>query len=155
MKLFSSLKANVSFLIISKLVEGGAQGLAAGGGDDGVGLGVDGAAQLVPLPGWDVQRLAGAVVQIHAVAPPAGGAVVASGDDLVALDENGPIAPAQAGGAPGHRLGDVQIVILLVDASHKRPSHAFLPVYRVFRRPASPGMAVPGGQFTYCLRFLP
>ena len=99
-------------------IEGGAQGVPPGGGDDGVHLRVDGAAQLVPLAGGDVHGLPGAIAQVHAVFSAPGRAVIAGGDDLVVLDDDGPIAPAQAGGALQHRFGDVQIVILFVDAVH-------------------------------------
>ena len=84
---------------------------------------MDGAAQLIALAGGDVQRLAGAVAQIHAVLAAAGGAVVAGGDDLVVLDDDGAVAPAQTGGALQNRFGDVQIVIFLVDAFHGRFLH--------------------------------
>ena len=71
------------FGVLAGHVEGGPQHLAAGGGDDGVGLRVDGAAQLIPLPGGNVHGLPGAVAQVHAVFPPPGGAVVAGGHNLV------------------------------------------------------------------------
>ena len=101
-------------------VQGGPQGVPPGGGDDGVHLRVDGAAQLVPLAAGHLHGLPGAVAQVHAVPPPTGGAVVAGGDDLVVLHDDGPVAPAQAGGPLQHRLGDVQIVIFFVDALHGR-----------------------------------
>ena len=72
-------------------IEGGAQGVPPGGGDDGVHLRVDRAAQLIPLAGGDVHGLPGAVAQVHAVLPPPGRAVVAGGDDLVVFYNYGTV----------------------------------------------------------------
>ena len=106
--------------VLAGHVEGGPEGLAPGGGDDGVGLRVDRAAQLVPLPRRDVQGLPGSVVQVHTVLSPPGGPVVPGGDNLIALDDDGPIVPPQAGGALRHRFRNVQVLAHLVDSSHGR-----------------------------------
>ena len=99
-------------------IERGAQGLAAGGGDDGVCLGMDAAAQLIPLAGGDAQLLPGTAAQIDAVAPSSGRTVISGGDDLVVLDDDGAVVPAEAGGTFQHCLSNVQIVVLLVHTAH-------------------------------------
>ena len=102
-------------------IEGGPQGVPPCGGDDGVHLRMDRAAQFIPLSAGHIHGLPSAVAQIHAVLPPPGRAVVPGGNDLVVLDDDGSVAPPQAGGALQHRLRDVQIVVLLVDPLHGRP----------------------------------
>src|SRR5699024_5220873 len=104
--------------VLPRQVQGTPHHVPPGGGDDGVGLGVDAAAQLVPLSPGDPHGLPGAVAQIHAVSPAPGRPVVAGGDDLVVLDNDGAVAPAQTGGPADDRLGDVQVVVLLTDALH-------------------------------------
>ena len=69
-----------------------------------------------------LQRLAGAKAHVHAVFPPTGGAVVAGGNDLVVLDDDSAVDPAQTGGTLQNGLGDVQVVVLLADAVHNFPS---------------------------------
>ena len=89
-------------------------------------MALDAAAQLVPLPSGDLGGLPGAEAQIHAVCPPSGGAVVAGGDDLVILHDDGTVDPAQAGRPLQHGLGNVQIVIFFTDTVHWQPSVFFL-----------------------------
>ena len=62
--------------------------------------------------------LPGAAAQIHAVLPAPGGAVVAGGEDLVVADDDGSVFAPQAGGALQHALGDIQIVVFLVNPVH-------------------------------------
>ena len=151
-------------------VQGGAQGVPAGGGNDGVHLRVDRAAQLIPLAAGDPHGLPGAAAQIHAVLPAPRGPVVAGGDDLIVIHDDGPIAPAQAGGALQHGLRDVQIVIFLVDASHGAslpgskvsagsiayfcPSGKKNPAQNRLSRPHRPGYGPVRAQFTFCLRLI-
>ena len=60
-----------------------------------------------------MQRLAGADTQIAAVAPAAGRAVVAGGDDLVVSYDDCAVLPAQARGPLENGIGYIQIIILL------------------------------------------
>ena len=69
-------------------VERAADHVAPGGGDDGVGLGVHAAAQLIALAAGDVELLTVAVAELGAVDAPARRAVVARGEDLVVLDDD-------------------------------------------------------------------
>ena len=112
--------------ITAHQVQGAAHHVPAAGGDNGVGLGVDAAAQLIPLSPGDLHGLTGAEAHVHAVLPATGRTVVAGGDDLVVLHDDRAVAPAQAGGPLQHRLGDVQIVVFLADAFHRAASFALL-----------------------------
>ena len=97
-------------------VERAADHVAPGGGDDGVGLGVHAAAQLVPLAAGNAQLLAVAVAELGAVDAPARRAVVARGEDLVVLDDDRAVFAPQAGRAVEHRVGDVEIIFVLTHA---------------------------------------
>ena len=96
-----------------------------GGGDNGVGLGMDAAAQLVPLAPGDLHGLPGAVAQVRAVGPAPGGAIIAGGDDLVVFNDDGAVEPAQAGGPLQNGLGDVEIIVFLADPLHGSSSGPF------------------------------
>ena len=85
-------------------------------GDDGVGLGVHAAAELVALAGGNLQRLPRADPQIAAVAPPAGRPVVAGGDDLIVAHNDRAVLAPQTGGPLKNGVGNVQIVVLLAGA---------------------------------------
>ena len=95
-------------------VQCGADHVPAGGGDDGVGLGVDRAAELVAFAGGDFQLLTHAAAQVRAVLATPGCAVVAGGDYLVVAHNDGAVFFAQAGGAVQHCVGNVKVVILFV-----------------------------------------
>ena len=143
----------------ARQVQGGAQGVPPGGRDDGVHLRVDRAAQLIALAAGHVHGLPGAVAQVHAVLPATGRAVIAGGDDLVVFDDDGSIAPPHTGGPLQHGLGDIQVIVLFVDALHT----AVLPVHLGKVYPIlSPGarqmprfLLFCQEQFTLCLRLLP
>ena len=47
-----------------------------------------------------------------------GGSIVAGGDNLVMLNDDGSVTAAQAGRPLRHRLGNVQIIVFLVDPLH-------------------------------------
>ena len=113
-------------------VEGGAQGGAAGGRDNAVGLGMDRAAQFIPLTRGHSELLPGTAAQIGAVFPSPGGSIVASGKDLIILHDDGAIAPPQTGGALEHRIRNIQIVIFLVDPGHSRRLLCFFLQYTGF-----------------------
>ena len=95
------------------LIQRRAQHLIAGGGDDGVGFGMDRAAHLVALAAGDLQLFAHTKIQIGAVLTATGGAVVARCDDDVVLDDDGAVFFAQAGASLGDRLGDIKIIVVL------------------------------------------
>ena len=97
-------------------IERRAHHVAPRGGNDGVCLGVDAAAELVPLSGGDVQLAPGAAAEIGTVAPSARGAVVAGGDDLVVTHDDRAELPPETGAALQSGLGNVEIVILLAAA---------------------------------------
>ena len=94
-------------------VQGSTQHLLSRRVDDGVGLGVDGAAHFVALTPGDVQLVTHAVGQVDAVLAAARGTVVARGQNDVVLDDDGAVPLAQAGATLGHGLGDIEIVVLL------------------------------------------
>ena len=81
---------------------------------------MDGAAQLIPLTRWDIHGLPGTVAQVHTVLPPTGSPIVARGHDLVIFHDDSAVTPAQAGRPFEHGLGNVQIIIFLIDALHTR-----------------------------------
>jgi len=97
-------------------VDGGTYHITSGGGDDGVGLGVDTAAKLVTLTGGDLQALTGAYAQIAAVSSASGGAVIAGGDDLIGAHDDGTVLASKAGGALQNGVCNIQIVILFTGA---------------------------------------
>ena len=95
-----------------------ADALAARGGDDRVRLGVNAAAELVPLAGGDIQTVTDTVAQLGAVAAAAGRAVVACGDDLVVADDQCAVGSAQAGGSLQNRFCYIELVVFLINAAH-------------------------------------
>ena len=97
-------------------VERAADHVAPRGGDDGIGLGVDAAAELIALTAGDVELLAVAVAELRAVDAAARRAVVAGGEDLVVLDDDCAVFAPQAGRAVEHRVGNVEIVFVLAHA---------------------------------------
>ena len=102
-------------------VHRGVDHLVAGGADDGVGLGMDAAAQLIAFAAGNAQLRPDAVAHIGAVLTAPGRANVAGGDHLVVLDDDRAVAAAQAGGAFGYHLRQVEIIVAFVSAFH-RPS---------------------------------
>ena len=94
-------------------IDRAADALAARGGDDGVHLGVDAAAELIALAGGDAEPFADAVAEVDAVA-----AVVARGNDLVVADDERPGVRAAAGRTLQHGLRDVEVIAFLIDAPH-------------------------------------
>ena len=113
------------FVVVQKLAVGGAapdeveraaDHVAPRGGDDGIGLGVDAAAELIALTAGDVELLAVAVAELRAVDAAARRAVVAGGEDLVVLDDDCAVFAPQAGRAVEHRVGNVEIVFVLAHA---------------------------------------
>lgn len=106
-------------------VDGRSYHVAAGGGDDGVGFGVDAAAELIALAGGDVQALAGAYAEVCAVAAAARRAVVAGGDNLVRADDYRPVLAPEAGGALQNGVCNIEIIILLACAA----VHSVFPQY--------------------------
>ena len=72
-------------------VKGSPQNSAAGGRDDTIGLSVDRAAELIPLPGGNLEGLPGTAAQVGAVPAPPGSAVVTRGDNLIVFDNNGQV----------------------------------------------------------------
>ena len=97
-------------------VQGGADHVPAGGADDGVGLGVDGPAQLVPLPPGDAQLGAQAVAQVRAVLPAPGRPHIACGDHLVVFHDHRPVVLSQAGAALADGLRQIQVIVDFVPA---------------------------------------
>ena len=115
------------FVVVQKLAVGGAapdeveraaDHVAPCGGDDGVGLGVDAAAELIALAARHLQLFTGTVMQLIAVGTAAGGANIAGGDDGIILDDDCAEITAQAGAPPGNSFCDIQIVIDLIPALH-------------------------------------
>ena len=113
------------FVVVQKLAVGGAapdeveraaDHVAPRGGDDGVGLGVDAAAELIALTARNIELLAVAVAELRAVDAAARRAVVAGGEDLVVLDDDRAVFAPQAGRAVEHRVGNVEIVFVLAHA---------------------------------------
>src|SRR5699024_3786553 len=98
-------------------IERAAQHVAPGGGDDGVGLRVHAAAELVALPGGDAKLIAGTAAELRTVHAAARRAVIARGDDLVIAHDDGAVFPPHAGGAVEHRVGDVEVILLLAGPS--------------------------------------
>ena len=92
--------------------------LVAGGGNNGVRLGMDAAAQLIALSARHTHLLAHAIAEIGAVFSSARRAVISGRDDLIVAYDDRAVLPAQARRAFEHRLGDVQIIILLYDPFH-------------------------------------
>ena len=99
-----------------------------GGRDDGVGLGVDTAAQLVPLAAGHLHGFPGAIAHVHAVGPAPGGAVVARRNDLVIFHDDGAVDPPQTGGPLQDGLGNIQIIVFLANAIHRQPSRRILKI---------------------------
>lgn len=99
-------------------IDRAADALAARGGDDGVHLGVDAAAELIALAGGDAEPFADAVAEVDAVAAAARCAVVARGNDLVVADDERPGVRAAAGRTLQHGLRDVEVIAFLIDAPH-------------------------------------
>ena len=89
-----------------------AQHLLTGGGDDGVGLGVQRAAKLVSLTARNAQRLAHTGADVVAILASARSSVVAGGDDGIVLDDDGTVVLAQAGRSLRDGLGNIQIVVM-------------------------------------------
>ena len=92
-------------------IQGTADHIPAGGGNDGVGLGMDTAAQLVPLTGGHLEGFPAAEPQVSAVFSASGGTVVPRGDDLIVAHDDGAVPPADAGRAVEDGISDIQIVI--------------------------------------------
>ena len=99
-------------------VEGAAHHIPAGGGNDGVGLGMDGAAEFIAFAPGDIHQLPGAAAHIHAVFAPSGRAVVAGGDDLVIFYDNRAVAAAQAGCPADDGFGNIEVIVFFAYAGH-------------------------------------
>ena len=97
-------------------INGGADHIAPGSGDDGVCLRMDAAAEFVPLTGGNMQRLARADAQIAAVPAAAGRPVVAGGNNFVVADNNGAVFAPKAGGTLQNGIGNIKVIILLTRA---------------------------------------
>ena len=76
-------------------------------------FGVDRTAELIALAGGDPQRLTCARADVGAVASAARRAVIACGNDLVIAHDYRAVFAAQAGGALKHRVGNVEVIVLL------------------------------------------
>src|SRR5512133_4038924 len=94
-------------------VQGGAVNVGAvlGGLDDGVLLGVQAAAELVALPGRDIEPLAQAAGRIT-VGNAGRNPVVSGGQDVAILDQHSTNLSAQTGGAGGHQVGDIHEILI-------------------------------------------
>ena len=92
--------------------------LVAGGGNNGVRLGMDAAAEFIPLPARHTHLFAHAVAEVGAVFPPARCAVIPGCDNLVVADDDRAVLPTQTRRTFEHRLGNVQIIVFLYDPFH-------------------------------------
>ena len=110
-------------------IEGAAQNIPPGGGDNGVGLGMHAAAELIALAGGHLELLPGAAAQIDAVLAAPGRAVIAGRDDLVIADDDRAILAPQTGGAFQHALRNIQIIVLLVYPVHGRSLLRFQAIF--------------------------
>ena len=94
--------------------------------DDGVLLGVDGAAELVALAGGDAQLIA-QTADVETVSHAARGAVVPGREDALVAHEDGADLAAQTGGAGRRLTGELEEVLV--------------PARPPLRRPPSPDVA--------------
>ena len=86
---------------------------------NGVLLGVDAAAELVPRPGWDVE-LDPDAAGLGAVGKPARGAVVTGRENVLVLHVDGAHVAPQTGGPGGGQLRHVHEVLVRGGALHVR-----------------------------------
>src|SRR5450631_1930153 len=89
----------------------------AGGLDDGILFSVQPAAELVTLSRWHVQ-LRTQTAGLFTVADAGRDSVVAGGQDVAVLDQNGADTPAQTGGAGGYQSGDIDKILVPGGALH-------------------------------------
>ena len=102
--------------VTSHKVKRAADHISSGSGDDSVCLGVDAAAQFIPLAGRNAQLLSVAVSQLRAVDSSARCAVISGGEDLIIFYDDGTVFSAHAGGTPEDGICNVQIIVFLIDA---------------------------------------
>ena len=111
-----------SVLLQSDDVDGAANHIAAGSGDDGVHLRVTAHAEFIPLSFGNIQLFSLAEPTIDTVGFSPRRSVVPSRDDFVVVHNDRAVTAPQAGASSGYCLCDIEIVLVFGDSFHIYPS---------------------------------
>ena len=122
------------FCVVTGKVNGSINGVASGGGNDGVCLGMNASAQFIALTLGDIQLFTGAVAQIAAVQAASGSAHIACGNYLVIFYDYSAEIPAQAGASFKNGLGDIKVIVYLVSSGYRVQVHKNAPLLKYFHK---------------------
>ena len=98
----------------------------SGGTDQGICLGMDTAAQLVPLAARHMKLLADAATDIGTVFPSARGAHIAGRDNLIVIHNHCPVVLSQTGTPLRNHFRQIQIIIDFISSFHIGSPFRFL-----------------------------